>query len=116
MRFALFSSCFCWFKNFSQNNCWLLRWPKELKLLTTPQNVCNLKVNSIKEDVKLLEQAIVDHSVVPKGSIPEKELLIRLSSIEEELDALDSQVKKDMDKLMILIESKKRAKNDPEDD
>ena len=75
-----------------------------------------LKVNSIKEDVKLLEQAIVDHSVVPKGSMAEKELLIRLSSIEEELDAFDSLIKEDMDKLMILFESKKRTKNDPEDD
>ena len=62
-----------------------------------------LKVNSIEEDVKLLEQAIVDHSVVPKGSIEEKELLIRLSSIEEELDALGSLIKRDMDKLIKLF-------------
>ena len=69
-----------------------------------------LKVNSIKEDVKLLEQAIVDHSVVPKGSMAEKELLIRLSSIEEELDAFDSLIKEDMDKLMILLRVRKGQK------
>ena len=62
-----------------------------------------LKIKSIEEDVELLEQAIVDHLVVSKGSIEEKELQIRLSSIEEELGELGSSAKKEMLKLIMMI-------------
>ena len=90
--------------NLEKNDC--------VKAVVDTGKRLQLKVNSIGEDVELLEQAIVDLSVLPKGSIEEKELLIRLSSIEEELDALSSLVKEDMDK---LVERLLRKKIDPED-
>ena len=90
--------------NLEKNDC--------VKAVVDTGKRLQLTVNSIGEDVELLEQAIVDLSVLPKGSIEEKELLIRLSSIEEELDALSSLVKEDMDK---LVERLLRKKIDPED-
>ena len=60
-----------------------------------------LKIKSIEEDMELLEQVIVDHMVVSKGSI--EELQIRLSSIEEELGELGSTAKKEMLKLIMMI-------------
>ena len=41
--------------------------------------------------------------VVPKGSSEEKELHIRLSSVEEELGELGSSAKKEMLKLIMMI-------------
>ena len=60
-----------------------------------------LKIKSIEEDMELLEQVIIDHMIVSKGS--NEQLQNRLSSLEEELGELGSTAKQEMIKLLKMI-------------
>ena len=62
-----------------------------------------LKIKSIEENMELLGQITVGHTIVSKGS--NEQLQNRLSSLEEELGELGSTVKQEMLKLLKMIKA-----------